>query len=82
MENSLAALLGLPASNFRIKPRALTDTRVPNIPPGLPSDLLERRPDVAYAERQLAAANARVGVAVAAFFPVVRLTGRGRLRER
>ena len=75
MENALATLLGCPASDFRIKPRSLTDTRIPNIPPGLPSSLLERRPDIAQAERQLAAANARVGVAYAAFFPVIKITG-------
>src|SRR6185503_17864127 len=49
----------------------------PPIPAGLPADLLERRPDVAEAERQLAAANARIGIAKAAFFPVLRLTGSG-----
>ena len=75
MENALATLLGFPASDFRLVRRALIDTRMPNIPPGLPSALLERRPDVAEAERQLAAANAKIGVAVAAFFPVIRLTG-------
>jgi len=75
MENALATLLGDPASDFSLARRPLIDTRMPNIPPGLPSSLLERRPDVASAERQLAAANARVGVAVAAFFPIVRLTG-------
>ena len=49
----------------------------PEIPAGLPADLLERRPDVAQAERQLASANARIGVAKAAFFPVLTLTGSG-----
>ena len=75
MENALATLLGTPASEFSIAHRPITETRIPNIPAGLPSALLERRPDVAEAERQLAAANARVGVAVAAFFPVIKLTG-------
>jgi multidrug efflux system outer membrane protein len=75
MENALATLVGYPAGDFRLDRRAIIDTRIPNIPSGLPSALLERRPDVASAERQLAAANARVGVAVAAFFPVIRLTG-------
>ncbi len=49
----------------------------PEIPAGLPGDLLERRPDVAEAERELASANAKIGVAKAAFFPMVTLTGSG-----
>ncbi len=75
MQNALATLLGSPASDFTLIRRPFVDTGMPVIPPGLPSSLLERRPDVAEAERQLAAANARIGVAVAAFFPIIRLTG-------
>ena len=74
MENALATLLGEPASNLRVPRRPLAGTR-PKIPVGLPSELLERRPDIASAERTLAAANERIGVATAAFFPRIRLTG-------
>ena len=76
MENALATLVGQPASTFHFATHELAfGARPPHIPAGLPSGLLERRPDVAVAERQLAANNARVGVAVAAFFPRITLTG-------
>ncbi|MGA2248470.1 MAG: efflux transporter outer membrane subunit, partial [Verrucomicrobiota bacterium] len=76
LEHALAVLEGKPASEFAVKelPLAAT-TLLPVIPAGLPGDLLERRPDIAEAERALAAANARIGMAKGAFFPVVRLTG-------
>ena len=77
MENALATLVGQPASSFRLGRHALEEATPPRIPAGLPSHLLERRPDVAVAERSLAAANARIGVAVAAFFPRINLTGAG-----
>jgi multidrug efflux system outer membrane protein len=80
-ENALALLLGEFPSNFKIAALPSDNPRwnelVPEIPSGLPSELLERRPDVAQAERELAAANARIGVAKAAYFPVVTLTGTG-----
>jgi hydrophobe/amphiphile efflux-1 (HAE1) family protein/NodT family efflux transporter outer membrane factor (OMF) lipoprotein len=77
LENAIAILVGENPSSFKLA--ALDDPdwnpRPPEIPAGLPSDLLERRPDVAQAERQLASANAKIGVAKAAFFPVLTLTG-------
>jgi len=76
VENALATLIGKPASALRLARRPLpADATPPHVAAGLPSQLLERRPDVAEAERQLAAANAHIGVARAAFFPVVKLTG-------
>jgi len=76
IEHALAVLVGQPASEFAVKELPLDgNTLPPVIPAGLPGDLLERRPDIAEAERLLAAANARIGVAKAAFFPVVRITG-------
>ncbi len=74
MENALATLVGQPASIFHLRRHELHATP-PRVPAGLPSALLERRPDVAEAERELAAANARIGVAVAAFFPRINITG-------
>jgi outer membrane protein, multidrug efflux system len=74
LENGIATLAGQPASNL-VLARAPQQRRPPAVPVGLPSTLLERRPDVASAERSVAAANARVGVAVAAFYPDVRLSG-------
>jgi NodT family efflux transporter outer membrane factor (OMF) lipoprotein len=66
----LATLTGTPAPQFQLPPRAVT-MLLPVVPIGIPSDVLERRPDVASAERAMAAANAQVGVAKAAFFPSV-----------
>src|SRR6202012_874227 len=81
LENALAILLGEDPSAFKLA--AIEDANKnwtpapPEIPVGLPGDLLERRPDVAEAERRIASANAKIGVAKAAFFPVVPLTGSG-----
>ena len=76
MENALATLLGEPASDLKVGAHPLKPgDSPPRIPAGLPSDLLERRPDVASAERQLASANADIGVAKAAFFPRITLSG-------
>ncbi len=75
LEIALAILTGTPAPQFSVAAIADYQPALPAVPPSLPSELLERRPDIASAERQLAAANARIGVAKAGFFPVLRLTG-------
>lgn len=74
IQNALALLCGKPAASFEIDTGTLNET-LPTIPVGLPSALLECRPDIAEAERKMAAANAQIGVAKAAFFPTVALTG-------
>ena len=74
LEHALAVLLGRPPANFSLPFHPLSG-EPPAIPSGLPSDLLERRPDVAAAERRVAAQNAQIGVAISAYFPVLRLTG-------
>ncbi|MGA2604643.1 MAG: efflux transporter outer membrane subunit [Verrucomicrobiia bacterium] len=73
-EHALAVLTGQPASAFTVPERTLI-TQPLIIPSGLPSQLLERRPDIAAAERRMAAANAGIGVAKGAFFPSIQLNG-------
>jgi NodT family efflux transporter outer membrane factor (OMF) lipoprotein len=74
LEHAIAVLLARPASTFAVAVSPLTATP-PDIPAGLPSDLLERRPDIAAAERRVASASAEVGVTTAALYPVVTLSG-------
>jgi multidrug efflux system outer membrane protein len=74
VEHALATLTGRPASSFRVPEKSL-ELEPPILPAGLPSELLERRPDIAAAERRMASANASIGVAKAAFYPKVELNG-------
>jgi multidrug efflux system outer membrane protein len=75
-EDAIAVLVGKPAPDFHLLPKELQDAP-PALDAGLPSDLLERRPDVAEAERQMAVANAQIGIARAAYYPSLNLFGNG-----
>lgn len=75
-EHAVAVLIGKPPSTFDLSPLPLT-APPPVIPPGVPSELLERRPDIAAAERLMQSSNAQIGVAKAAYYPTVNLTATG-----
>ncbi len=74
LEHAIAVLIGEQPATFTLAPAAMR-ADVPTVPAGIPSTLLERRPDVAEAERKVAAANAQIGVAKAAYFPDLTLSG-------
>jgi len=81
-EHAIAILIGQPPASLNLPPAPVpVDLMPPVIPPGLPSQLLERRPDIAAAERRIAAANEQIGIARAAYFPTLSLGGQAGLQS-
>lgn len=79
-EHAIAVLIGRSPSEFSVSPQS-NALQLPAIPPGVPAELLERRPDIAAAERNMAQANAQIGIAESAFFPNILLTASGGLES-
>lgn len=80
LEDAIAVLIGQPSSGFRIAAAPLA-LEPPQLPVSVPSEMLERRPDIAAAERTMAAENARIGIAQAAFYPSIGITGSAGLQS-